>query len=155
MEIKAILLLGPHSQHGVSSLTSNYEEPSTSEESTTTVSTVQIPKRDTTMMELLQSLVSQMDRMEATLSQFDSNNSAARCGCVALRGRPQSSSTTTLQVPITCHCCGEMGHSAIGCSYMPWPNANTVGKLAALIAMAIWVKYVAKDPMGLTIPTIQ
>ena len=37
---------------------SNYEEPSTS---------VQIPKRDTAMMELLQSLMSQMDRMEATV----------------------------------------------------------------------------------------
>ena len=57
------------------------------------------------MMELLQSLVSQMDRMEATLSQFDTNNAAARCGCEALIGRQQLSSTTTLQVPIIYHRC--------------------------------------------------
>ena len=68
------------------------------------------------MMELLQSLVSQMDRMEATLSQFDTNNAAARCGYEALRRRQQLSSTTTLQVPITCHRCGQMGYSAIGCA---------------------------------------
>ena len=59
----------------------------TSEESTTTVSTVQIPKYDNTMMELLQSLVSQMNRMEATLSQFDTNDAAARHDCEATRGR--------------------------------------------------------------------
>ena len=47
---------------------SNYEEPSTSEESTTTVFTVQIPKHHTVMMELLQSLMSQVDRMEASLT---------------------------------------------------------------------------------------
>ena len=39
------------------------------------------------MMELLQSLVLQMDRMEATLSQFDTNDAAARHGCEATRGR--------------------------------------------------------------------
>ena len=42
---------------------------------------------DTTMMELLQSLVLQMCRMEATLSQFDTNDAAARHGCEATRGR--------------------------------------------------------------------
>ena len=42
---------------------------------------------DTTMMEFLQSLVLQMDRMEATLSQFDTNNATARHGCEATRGR--------------------------------------------------------------------
>ena len=34
---------------------------------TKTVSTVQIPKRDTTMMEFVQLLMSQMDRMEVTV----------------------------------------------------------------------------------------
>ena len=39
------------------------------------------------MMEPLQSLVSQMDRMEATLSQFDTNNAAAIVGSRSPCGR--------------------------------------------------------------------
>ena len=62
------------------------------------------------MMELLQSLMSQVDRMEA------SSTATTQLLGVVPRGRQQLSSTTTLQVPITYHRCGQMGHSAIRCA---------------------------------------
>ena len=79
METKVILLLGPHSQHSVSSLMSNYMRtlPQVRNQQQQFPPYKYQSTYDITMMELLQSLVLQMDRMEATLSQFDTNDAAA------------------------------------------------------------------------------